>query len=67
MFKRILPRQKPNIPELIRCKLCGGVPLIHEDCLMYSVECPSCINRQQPCTNVHRAVSRWNKKQIELV
>lgn len=63
-FKRILPKQKPNIPEILPCNLCGGEAKIYDwdfNCL-YTVICTKCTNGSSTCINEHRAVSRWNRK-----
>jgi hypothetical protein len=68
MFRRILPDQKPNIPVIEPCALCGSsaklVDWDFRDC--WAVMCNNCNASNPECINQHRAVSRWNKKQNSL-
>ncbi len=72
-YKRILPKQKPNIPEINNCS-CGNIAELqyiwdYLDSYMnvYQVCCNNCNNTGPACSNAHRAISRWNKKNPIMV
>lgn len=70
MYKRILPKQKPNIPAIEPCALCGSsnAKLIDWDFRdRWAVSCYNCANSIPECNTQHRAVSRWNKKQLLIL
>ena len=57
-------KQRPNIPKIIPCKVCGEVGRLYEDFDFrdtWHIECPNLCLTLPDCLNVHRAVSRWNK------
>jgi hypothetical protein len=68
-MKRILPYQPPNIPKISKCSVCGSsdTRLVDWDfCDRWAVHCYSRFQVNPECNTIHRAVSRWNRKQERI-